>query len=300
MMRGNSRLRIALVLLAGLAATSILYAPAAEAKHKKAPTPTPTPMPTPSPTPAPIVKEWNFDQDKAHEIASGWTAVEGDWVVLSDPTAPSVPNGFGMESGRMLKSLMGGLDYSTLAVVTDPAEYSDFTYEAQFKATKGYFDCSVGLIFRYVDPKNYYLLSAGCPSDYFALNLISDGKVDVLKQTVVPIDQGVWYKIKVVTDGDHISGYSNDKMVFDVTDPKIKSGRIGLWAHDDSEPLFDNVTLTLPPGTGEPAPSGAGSSEVPTGANAPLTAPPPMPAAPGAAPPPMPAPESGAPPPMPH
>jgi hypothetical protein len=297
-MRGTSRLRIAIVLLAGLAATSILYAPSAEAKHKKAPTPTPTPMPTPSPTPAPIVKSWNFDQDKAHELASGWTALEGDWVVLSDPTAPSAPNGFGMESGRMLKSLMGGLDYSTMAIVTDPTEYSDFTYEAQFKATKGYFDCSGGLIFRYADPRNYYLLSAGCPSDYFALNLISDGKVDVLKQTVVPIDQGVWYKIKIVTDGDHMSGYSNDKMVFDITDSKIKRGRIGLWAHDDSQPLFDNVTLTLPPGTGEPeaAPS-AGSNEIPTGASAPLTAPPPMPAAP----PPMPAaPESGAPPPMPH
>jgi len=289
-MRGNYRLRITIGLLAGLAATSILYAPPAYSKHKPkpTPTPTPTPIPTPSPTPAPVVKEWNFDQDKPHEIAQGWTAVEGDWVVLADPSAPSQPNAFGMESGRLLKSLINALEYSALVVVSDPTEYSDFTYEAQFKAKKGYFDCSGGLIFRYVDPKNYYLLSAGCPSDYFALYRISDGKPEVLGQSVVPIDQGVWYSIKAVVEGDHMSGYANDKMVLDATDNKIKQGRIGLWARDDSQPLFDNVKLTLPPGTSSE--SGAGS--VPTGAGAPLSPPPAMPAEPGTS--------GGAPPPLPH
>ena len=130
----------------------------------------------------------------------------------------------------------------------------------------------------------------GCPSDFFALYRVSDGNPEVLKQTVVPIDQGVWYSIKVVTDGDHMSCYANDKMEFDVTDSKIKQGRIGLWAHDDSQPLFDNVKLTLPPSTSSE--SGTGSSEVPTGAGAPLSAPPPIPAEPGTS--------GGAPPPMPH
>jgi hypothetical protein len=290
MMRGNSRLRIAIVMLAGLAATSILYAPPAYSKHKAKPTPTPTPIPTPSPTPAPVVKQWNFDQDKPEEIAQGWTAVEGDWVVIADPGVPSQPNGFGMESGRLLKSLTNALNYSALAVVSDPTEYSDFTYEAQFKAKKGYFDCSGGLIFRYVDPKNYYLLSAGCPSDFFALYRVSDGNPEVLKQTVVPIDPGVWYSVKVIADGDHMSCYANDKMAFDITDSKIKQGRIGLWAHDDSQPLFDNLKLTLPAITSSE--SGAGSSEVPTGASAPLSAPPPIPAEPGTS--------GGVPPPMPH
>ena len=289
-MRGNSRLRIAIVMLAGLAATSILYAPPAYSKHKAKPTPTPTPIPTPSPTPAPVVKQWNFDQDKPEEIAQGWTAVEGDWVVIADPGVPSQPNGFGMESGRLLKSLTNALNYSALAVVSDPTEYSDFTYEAQFKAKKGYFDCSGGLIFRYVDPKNYYLLSAGCPSDFFALYRVSDGNPEVLKQTVVPIDPGVWYSVKVIADGDHMSCYANDKMAFDITDSKIKQGRIGLWAHDDSQPLFDNLKLTLPAITSSE--SGAGSSEVPTGASAPLSAPPPIPAEPGTS--------GGVPPPMPH
>lgn len=256
-MRGGSWLRGAVLMAAATAAAIVLYAPPAHSRKK----PTPTPTATATPTATPEVRSWNFDSDTTHKMAQGWTAVEGDWEVQSDPTAPSPPNGLGLGSslGREAKSLTAGLEYNVYAVVSDPTEYSDFTLEAAFKAKKGWFDCSGGLIFRYSDPKNYYLLQAGCPSDFFALYRMSGGKAEVLKQTVVPIDQGVWYKLKVVAEGDHISCYSNDKMAFDVNDNRIRRGRIGLWAHDDSLALFDDVKLTLPLATaaGEATPSTA-------------------------------------------
>jgi len=209
---------------------------------------------------------WNFDQDKQHQIAQGWTAIEGDWEVLSDPSAPSPPNAFGLGPGRVVKSLINGLEYSVYTVVSDPTEYADFTLETSFKAKKGYFDCSGGLIFRYEDPKNFYLLEAGCPSDYFVLYRVFGGNSESLKQTMIPIDQGVWYTLKVSAQGDRIVCYSNGKMAFDVTDNRIKQGRIGLWARDDSEPLFDNVKLTLLRPTGgaaEGAPPGGGGGAPP-------------------------------------
>jgi 3-keto-disaccharide hydrolase len=258
-MSGGFWLRGAAVATAAVATAVILYVPPAYSRRKK---PTPTPTATATPTPTPEVKSWNFDQDKAHQMAQGWSAVEGDWEVLPDPTAPSPPNGFGLSPsfGREVRSLTAGLEYNISAVVSDPTEYSDFTLEASFKAKKGWFDCSGGLIFRYADPKNYYLLQAGCPTDFFALYRMMGGKPELLKQTIVPIDQGVWYKLKVVAQGDHISCYSNDKMAFDVTDSRIRRGRIGLWAHNDSLALFDDVKLTLPLATapGEAALPGSG------------------------------------------
>ena len=261
-MRGSSWLRSIVVASGAVMAAVILLAGPAESKKK----PTPTVTPTATPTATPIVKVWNFDNDKQHQIAQGWTALEGDWEVLPDPTAPSPPNGFGLGPGRLVKSLMEGLEYSVYTVVSDPTEYTDFTLEASFKAKKGWFDCSGGLLFRYQDPKNYYLLEAGCPTDYFALFRMMGGKFESLKQTVVPIDQGLWYTLKVVTEGDRIVCYSNNKMAFDVNDNRIKHGRIGLWARDDSEPLFDNVKVTLPlsaGGAAEGAPPGGGGGAPP-------------------------------------
>jgi hypothetical protein len=145
-----------------------------------------------------------------------------------------------------LNSLLHGLNYNLVTVLTDKTEYSDFTLEASFKSAGGRFDCSGGMIFRYVDAQNFYVLSAGCPSDYFALSRMTAGKLENLKQTVVPTDKDTWYKLKVWAQGSHFTLYDDNKMIFDVDDTKIAKGRIGLWASDDSQARFDDVTLTLP------------------------------------------------------
>ena len=242
--------------------TVLIVSPAAHSKGKKKKSePTPTETSTPTPTPTPEVHLWNFDQDKPGTVAAGWNAVEGDWQVIADPTAPSKPNVFGLPAGRMLKSLTSMLAYYPIAIETDPTEYSDFTLEAQFQSVGGRFDCSGGLIFRYVDDKNFYLLSAGCPSDYFALSRMTDGVLGTLKQSVVPTDKGTWYRLKVTAQGGHFSCYDDDKMIFDFDDSKIAKGKIGLWAADDSQAEFDDVKLTvIGPGESAPTPAPAASA----------------------------------------
>ncbi len=146
---------------------------------------------------------------------------------------------------------------------TDPTEYSDFILEAQFKSAGGRFDCSGGLLFRYVDDKNYYLLSAGCPSDYFALSRMTNGQVVPLKQSVVPTDKDTWYRLKVKAEGGHFMCYDDDKMIFDFDDSKIAKGKIGLWARDDSQAQFDDVKLTVI------TPSESGASAAPAASPSP-------------------------------
>lgn len=263
MNKGNSWLRSAAVVATGLIVTVLVVSPAAYSKGKKKKAEvSPTETMTPTPTPTPEVHTWNFDQDKAGDVASGWKAVEGDWQVIADPSAPSKPNTFGLPAGRLIKSLTSALAYYPMAIQTDPTEYSDFTLEAQFKSAGGRFDCSGGLIFRYVDEKNFYLLSAGCPSDYFALSRMTNGTLVNLKQSVVPTDKDTWYRLKVTAQGGHFSCYDNDKMIYDFDDNKIAKGRIGLWAQDDSQAQFDDVKITVL-GAGDtgaaPAPSPAAS-----------------------------------------
>jgi hypothetical protein len=157
----------------------------------------------------------------------------------------------------------------------DPTEYSDFTFEVQFKPIKGYFDCSGGLIVRYSNPENYYVLALGCPSDYVQLLRMYKGKLDQVQQKVVAIDAGNWYKIKLEVQGDHFIAYDEGKMLFDVQDNKIAKGRIGLWSSNDSQARFDNLTLTLPlPGA---AAGGADAGAAGAGAGTPGAPPPPPP-----------------------
>jgi len=258
----NSWLRSAAVVAAGLVMTVLVISPSAYSKGKKKKAEvTPTETLTPTPTPTPEAHVWNFDQDKAGGVPTGWKAVEGDWQVIADPSAPSKPNTIGLPAGRLLKSLTSALEYYPFAIETDATEYSDFTLEGQFKSAGGRFDCSGGLIFRYVDEKNFYLLSAGCPNDYFALSRMTDGQLVNLKQSVVPTDKDTWYRLKVVAQGGHFMCYDNDKMIFDFDDSKIAKGKIGVWARDDSQAQFDDIKLTvIAPGEAAPTPAPAASA----------------------------------------
>ncbi|MDO8432420.1 MAG: hypothetical protein Q7S58_08440 [Candidatus Binatus sp.] len=266
-MTENSWLRSAAVVAAGIVMTILITGPAAYPKQKKkAGTPEPTPTLTATPTPTPEVKVWNFDSDKAGSVATGWKLLEADWQVIPDPTAPSKPNTYGLPAGRLLASLTHALDYFPMTIVTDPTEYSNFSIETAFKSTGGRFDCSGGILFRYVNDKNFYLLSAGCPSDYFSLSRMYNGKVELLKQSVVPTDKDNWYKLKVVAQGGHFITYDDNKMVFDIDDSKIAKGRIGLWSRDDSQARFDDVTITkLSAVAAEPeaSPTGGGLPSLP-------------------------------------
>ncbi|HTY54334.1 MAG TPA: family 16 glycoside hydrolase [Candidatus Binataceae bacterium] len=271
--RGGRALSGALIAAFAALFLILITSPAQSRKRaRQASAPSPTETATPTAVPTPEVKTWDFDQDQKGQVAKGWTAVEGDWIVIGDPGAPSAPSTFGLGPGRFLWSLYKMLEYYPITVVSDPAEYDDFTLEASFKAVGGRLDCSGGLIARYVDPNNYYVLVAGCPSDYFALTRVSAGASTIIKQSVVPIDKNVWYQLRLVASGEHFSCYANNKMVFDAADSKIAKGRIGLWARADAQVRFDNVKLTLPPKQAEAAPPE--SPAAPSGSE---SAPPPLP-----------------------
>jgi 3-keto-disaccharide hydrolase len=232
----------------------------------------PVPAAAATPTAGVKAKVWNFDEDMPHQVASGWEAVAGPWQVLPDVSAPSHPNTFGLPPGRAFISLVHMLEYQAIALIKDPTEYSDFTFEVDFKPIKGWFDCSGGMVFRYVDAKNFYVLAVGCPTDYFQLIRMFKGKSELLQQKIVPTDQNTWYKIKLIASGDRFLAYDNNKLVFDATDSKIAKGRLGLWAGNDSQARFDNVTLTLPVATSA---GGAGTGETTTEVPEELPPPPP-------------------------
>lgn len=262
-------LRSAALIVAGVMVAVVMVAPPAYSRKKKE-TPTPTATLTPTATPTPEMKVWNFDSDKVGQLPEGWDDIDGaGWVVFADGTAPSQPNDFGLPAGRMVTSLTHGLEYHPIVVMKDPTEYSDFTLEADFKPIKGYFDCSGGLVIRYSNPQNYYVLAMGCPSDYVQLLRMYQGKMEQIQQKVVAIDPGNWIKVKLEAQADHFIAYDEGKMLFDVQDNKIAKGRIGFWSSNDSQARLDNLTLTLPlPG----ADTGAAAGGAPAG-----TPPPPPP-----------------------
>jgi len=203
-------------------------------------------------------KTWDFDHDRGYSKPQDWTAVTGDWRVIIDRDAPSEPNtmglpGYGLPRTNKVKLWLDSFftDNYLLAIPKDPTEYTDFSYQAAFKPWGGAFGSYAGLVFRYTDPQNYYLLAAACPKDTLALYRMSGGKLELIKEAPATLERGRWYTFKIDARGGHFTAYLDGQQMFAADDSSLSKGRIGVWSQNDSKVSFDNIKLT---------PSAAGSS----------------------------------------
>jgi len=200
-------------------------------------------------------KTWDFDHDRGYSKPRDWTAVAGDWRVIIDFGAPSEPNvmglpGYGLPHTSQVKLWLDSFFNTNylVAITRDTTEYNDFSYEASFKAWGGAFGSYAGLVFRYTDPQNYYVLAAACPKDTLALYRMNGGKLNLIKEVPATLERGRWYTFKVDAHGGHFTASLDGKQMFAADDSSLAKGRIGVWSKNDSRVSFDNIKLT-PAGT---------------------------------------------------
>ena len=203
-------------------------------------------------------KVWDFDHDRGYSTPQDWIAVAGDWRVVIDRDAPSEPNtiglpGYGLPRTMQVKLWLDSFFNTNylLAITKDTTEYTDFSYEAAFKPWGGAFGSYAGLVVRYTDPQNYYVLAAACPKDTLALYRMNDGKLNLIKEVPATLERGRWYNLKVDARGGHFIAYLDGQQMFAADDGSLAKGRIGVWSQNDSRVSFDNIKV---------APTAAGAS----------------------------------------
>src|SRR5438046_2929021 len=99
--------------------------------------------------------KWDFDKDKVGATPAGFEAYSGQWKVKADPTAPSQPNVLAQEA----------TNETWPGIVIKDSNYGDLWAGVKFKTISGQEDQAAGIIFRYQDKGNFYLLRANADED---------------------------------------------------------------------------------------------------------------------------------------
>src|SRR5258707_1199852 len=177
----------------------------------------------------------NFDSAVVGSTPAGWTVAmthKGGaprWEVLKDDSAPSQPNVFAQVS----TDATGGR--FPLAVY-DKATLKDGSLSVKFKAISGAADQAAGLVWRYRDPDNYYIVRANALEGNVVLYkvekgqrtdlpLVGKGRTYGMKERV---PSGEWGTLRVVANGDLFEVYHNDKKLYEVKDETFnKAGKVG-------------------------------------------------------------------------
>lgn len=136
------------------------------------------------------------------------------------------------------------------AAKTD-APFRDGFVEVKFKPVSGKEDQAGGLVFRFQDANNYYLVRGNALEDNVVLYKTVNGRRSSLPvkgrtfgygvDTKVPA--GKWNTLRVEFVGALFAVFFNGEKLFEVEDKTFaKVGGVGVWTKADSVTLFDDFT----------------------------------------------------------
>jgi hypothetical protein len=182
--------------------------------------------------------------DQSASLPDGWQAgITGQgaakWEVITDSSAPS-PQRVLRQSGE-----------ATFCWAVDSRQkITDGFVETKFKPISGKEDQAGGLVWRFKDANNYYVVRANALEGNVVLYKMVNGKRSSLQvkgrmfgygvDTDVP--RGKWSTLRVEFKGKDFTVVFDGKKLFEVTDDSISGeGAVGVWTKADSTTLFDDI-----------------------------------------------------------
>jgi hypothetical protein len=100
---------------------------------------------------------------------------------------------------------------------------------------------NAGLVFRYIDPSNYYMFRLNDNVDKAELYKKVNGQFTLLASVSQSVATGQWYTLKVTVSGNNVKGYVNGTPIVDWTNPatQLTTGKAGFRLHSTSASFDD-------------------------------------------------------------
>jgi len=157
--------------------------------------------------------------------ADGWTVRrEGNGRVLAHQGSASPPDGFAV-------------------AVLSGAQYQDVEVSVRVKATGG--SRSAGLVFKYQDALNHYVVQLDLAKQEVAIYRVSSGnRIRLEREDDLELDPEAWHALKVLQEDGEIRVYLGGIRVFDDRDrPSRGPAGVGVWVSGDTTCLFDDFRV---------------------------------------------------------
>jgi hypothetical protein len=194
-----------------------------------------------------------FDQAASGKIPIGWTVAMTHagapprWEIVHDESAPSPPN--------VLAQLSRDRTAGRFPLaIWDRALLQDGEVSIAFKPVDGSIDQGAGIVWRYQNPNNYYIVRANALENNVVLYKVENGVRTSIAPKGLPsrsygvkhlIPSGRWNHLKVMFTGATFIISFNQERLFETEDTTFqKPGKIGVWTKADSVTYFDDFTIS--------------------------------------------------------
>ena len=194
----------------------------------------------------------DFEDAVVGALPSGFsTALTGGggavaWVIREDASSPAGPKVLVQTSRDETRKRFPVCVYEAVSA-------RDVDLSVRFQTISGVVDQAAGLVFRYRDPANYYVVRANALEGNVVLYKMERGERSDLKPVdtgllaygkKAPVRAGAWQQLRVEVRGDLFRVSLDGTHLFDVRDATFAGpGRVGVWTKADSVTAFDELQI---------------------------------------------------------
>jgi len=172
----------------------------------------------------------------------------GLWAVVRDDTAPSPPL-------ALVQKDADTTSYRFPVCVLDEPTATDVDVSVRFKPLSGSVDQAAGLVWRFRDKDNYYLVRANALEGNVVLYKVVAGKrTDIDPKGAglwaygrkARVASGVWGTLRVVVKGGIFEAFVDGQKLFAAEDDTFTGpGKVGIWTKADSVTHFDDLSVVV-------------------------------------------------------
>ena len=159
------------------------------------------------------------------------------WVVKEEPAAPSGEKVLAQTSTDTTDSRFPLCIYDKITA-------RDVEVAVRFKAVSGKVDQAAGLVARFQDKDNYYIVRANALEDNVRLYRVVGGDRKQFAGKNVKVSASEWHTLKLAVKGNHLTVFFDDAQLLEADDDTFaQPGKVGLWTKADSVTYFDDLTI---------------------------------------------------------
>lgn len=126
--------------------------------------------------------------------------------------------------------------------------FRDFSFKTQFKIVSGTVEQMAGLVFRFQNASNYYIVRISALGTNVCFYKMVNGQIASPIKFPLTIAAATWHTLEVDSSGIYINSLvDGQKVLPTITDSSPPDGKLGFWTMSDSVTHFADAAVTYTP-----------------------------------------------------
>jgi hypothetical protein len=177
----------------------------------------------------------------------------GDWKIIMDEVPPLLAPLTGRapvttRRAVLAQTVTDPTDERFPILVYDGETFQDFTLTTRFKIVSGISEQMAGIVFRFQDASNFYVVRASALGQNVRFYKMVDGvRTDPIGPQL-KVSTGDWHTLAVQCQGNQIIFQFDGKLVMPpLNDNTFATGKIGFWTKSDAVSYFSDPVIDYTP-----------------------------------------------------